>query len=100
MKNLKLYAVCHHEVQNCMLLSCSLWGLIAWGLSSDDTESDFQVLELEPSSRSIAVSKSGAESDLETSEVFVSKAATIFNSMDQYIYWACFSLHYSHIFPA
>ena len=42
-------------------------------LSSDGTEDDLEVVELEQASRSIAVSESGSESNPETLEVFVSK---------------------------
>ena len=53
-------------------------------LSSDGTEDDLEVVELEQASRSIEVSESGSESNPETLEVFVPKAAMIFNHMDQY----------------
>ena len=66
--------------------------------NSDGTEDDFEVLKVELSARSIAVSLSGSESDTETSEVFASKATMIFNHMDQYtepIYNALFPHRYS-----
>ena len=55
-------------------------------LSSDGTEDDLEVVELEQASRSIVVSGSGSESDPETLEAFVSKAAMIFNHMSGLIY--------------
>ena len=53
-------------------------------VSSDGTEDDLEVVELEQASRSVVVSGSGSESDPETLEVFVSKSAMIFNHTDQY----------------